>query len=367
MTPDRRDLGLLRLAGRYRWLPFDSLSKFGFSDLSETVEVLSKLGFLFISRNKRYFMLSQNGCKFLNGQGFDSDMGAKRPYENYPPLHRRLETASIMLTTLRAGIDTLRDDADALRDQPVFFPSLAFRSAASNSMSNSTSAGFGHWGGKAYILHYVSPESKGMFLTYELKLLQRLSSVFSEHLDVPEAMVFAGPSYMKVYEQITSKPLSKPGGARGVNSFADVHGRVDIPIHLLSCDGVGAMQLALMRQPGYNAKIAKAAYGVRWNPRDDQLPDADGVIDGKRTLLIVADMDIRRAARVIDDAKRLGRKEVALVAFEEQNEGLLMRIFPRDGFVSYLKINREVLDAAFGGDFSLHSFDGSIESGGRYG
>jgi len=367
MKPDSRDIELLRLTGKFRWLPFDVLGKFGFINLPETVGMLSKLGYISISRNKRYFMPAQKGLDMLSGLGYAFDTATNRAYSGSITLRRRLDAASIMLTALRAGIDTLRDDVDSLKDQPVFLPSFAFRSASANPMSNSTCAGFGHWGNKAYMLHYISPESNGMFLMNELKTFHNLSSVFSTRLDEPEAMVFAGGSYTQVYEQITQKAQSKNHGIRGFADFADVYKRVDLPIHLLSCDEAGAVQLALMRQPAYNARLAHTAFGNRWVPRDEQIPEADGLIDGDRTLLIAADMDIRRAGRVVEDAKRLGKKGVALVAFKEQLEGLLMHLFPRNTHLVHLQIKQPVLDAAFGKGFSLYSPGGEQEGSDQHG
>ncbi|MCL1835854.1 MAG: hypothetical protein FWG48_06790 [Oscillospiraceae bacterium] len=367
MKPDRRDIELLRLTGKYRWLPFDAFGKFGFENIAEDIMVLVKLGILSIARNKLYIRLSPKGERILADLGFDSDTAAKRPYENNVTLRHRLETASIMLTALRAGIDTLHDDVDALRCQPVFFPTFAFRSAAANSVSNSSSSGFGHWGGKAYMIHCVNQENKGMYLTAELKTFHNLSSVFSVSLDEPEALIFAGESYAKVYEQITSKDFSKKNGVKGFQDFSSVYSRTDVPIHLLSCDEGGAMQLALMRQPGYRSRLARAVYGDRWAQCDDLVPYADGIIDGNRTVIIAADMDVRRAVLVAVDAKRLGRKGVALIAFEGQMKGLLANLLPRDGFVSYLKIMREVIDTAFGKDFSLNALSDDEESGPAFG
>jgi len=363
MIPDSRDTILLRLIGRYRWLPYDMLDRFGFEGLGESIRMLGKCGLLSVSRSKQYLNLTPKGYDLLGRLGFEQEQPTKRAYANSVTLRRRLESASIMLTALRAGIDTLRDDIDSLRGQPVFLPSFAFRSAAMNPMSNCSCAGFGHWGDKAYMLHYVSPGSKGMFLINELQTFHNLSSVFSDRLDEPEAMVIAGSSYRQAYGQVMATTLSSRHGVRGFNDFADVYRRVDMPVHLLSCNDAGAMQLALMRQPGYIARIAHAAFGSRWSPHDDSIPEADGLIDGNRTLLIAADMDIRRAGRVVGEAKRLGNRGVALVAFKAQLEELIMGLFPRDGNLVHLRIEQPVLDVAFGKGFSLCPLDGKQEEG----
>lgn len=61
-------------------------------------------------------------------------------------------------------------------------------------------------------------------------------------------MIFAGGSYKQVYKQVKAQLLSKRHGVRGFADFADVYKHTELPIHLLSCDETGAMQLAFMRQ-----------------------------------------------------------------------------------------------------------------------
>ncbi len=114
MKLDSRDIKLLRLAGKYRWLPFGGLDTFGFPELTETTEVLLNNGYLTLSRNKLYTKPSPKGYEYLESLGYIHDATTKRAYANSIRLRRRLEASRIMLTCLRAGIDTLRDDVDDL-------------------------------------------------------------------------------------------------------------------------------------------------------------------------------------------------------------------------------------------------------------
>ncbi|MDR1131352.1 MAG: hypothetical protein LBL15_02920 [Oscillospiraceae bacterium] len=354
MKPDRRDTELLRLAGKYRWLPYAGLGAYGLDALAETAAILFKTGYIGISRNKRYLKPAPKGYAYLEQAGYFYDTAARRAYAGSTTLRRRLEVSAIMLTCLRAGIDVLRDEVDALREQPVFFPAFDLRAGGVNVMSNANCAGFGHFGNTAYMLHYVSPQSAGMYLMNELSIFHRLSSVFAQSLSTPAALIFAGPGYGEIYARLHEAAPSTRHGVRGFTDFPEIFRRADLPVHLLSCDETGAMQLALMRQPDYKAKLARAAYWSGWVPHDEQIPCADGRV-GDAPLVVAADMDIRRIGKVCDAARRLGKSKVMIAAFQSQLEDFLMKVFPSDGMVTHFCIDRPILDAAFQGGFSLYA------------
>ena len=124
-------------------------------------------------------------------------------------------------------------------------------------------AGFGHWGSTAYMTLYVSAQNTGFVMTNELGHLHNLASVFSETLDTPQALILAGESYQSVYEVLTKKTLSKRHGKKGFVDYSEAYQKLSIPACLVSCDNTGVMQLAVMRQTDYRARIAQAAFGAR--------------------------------------------------------------------------------------------------------
>ena len=182
--------------------------------------------------------------------------------------------------------------------------------------------------------------------------LHNLASVFSGRLDTPQALLLAGASYRAVYEVLAREAPSARNGKRGFVDYSQAYPRLGIPACLLSCDDTGALQLAIMRQADYRARIARAAFGARWNPEDDRLPEADGHVDGN-PLVIAVDMDLRRLDRICRDARQQGRKEILVAALEGQMSGLLLDYFPRDIPVRPLRINSRVLSIAFGGECVL--------------
>ena len=112
----------------------------------------------------------------------------------------------------------------------------------------------------------------------------------------PRPFFLAGESYRSIYEMLSNQTPSGRNGKKGFTDYSQAYPRLGIPVSLVSCDDTGAMQLAIMRQMDYRTRIAQAAFGARWKPEDDRLPEADGHVDGN-PLVIAVDMDLRRLER----------------------------------------------------------------------
>ena len=81
MLYDRRDFGLLRLAGTYQWLPLAPLRALSsLKHLYREAELLSTLGLLSFSRSNQYLMPSPEGYQFLASMEIDCHAPTKRPY-----------------------------------------------------------------------------------------------------------------------------------------------------------------------------------------------------------------------------------------------------------------------------------------------
>ena len=353
MIYDRRDFGLLRLAGAYQCLPLAPLKALSsLKQLFREAELLSTLGLLTFSRSHLYLMPSPKGYQLLSSLGLTCHAPTKRPYAQSPALRRRLEVGTVLLTCLGAGIEPAYDKVEHLKRQPVFLPAFALRGGDGNLMNAASCVGFGHWGDHAYMLQYVGRQSTGFFMNNELSHLHNLASVFSERLDTPQVLLLAGENYRMIYEVLTRQAVSDRNGKKGFVDYSQAYPRLGIPVSLVSCDDTGALQLAIMRQAGYRARIARTAFGARWMPEDDRLPEADGHVDGN-PLVIAVDMDLRRLERICRDACQQGRREILVAALEGQMSGLLLDIFPRSAPVRALRINAQVLSAAFGGACSV--------------
>lgn len=136
MLYDRRDFGLLRLAGAYQCLPLAPLRTLSsLKNLYREAELLSKLGLLSFSRSNQYLMPSPEGYQFLSSMEIGCHAPTKRPYAQSPALRRRLEVGTVLLTCLGAGIEPAYDKVDRLKHQPVFLPAFALRGGDGNLMN----------------------------------------------------------------------------------------------------------------------------------------------------------------------------------------------------------------------------------------
>lgn len=165
MLYDRRDFGLLRLAGAYQWLPLAPLRALSpLKQLFHEAELLASLGLLAFSRSGEYLTLTPEGYRLLSSFDLHYQPPSKRPYSQSPALRRRLEVGAILLTCLGAGIEPALDKVERLKRQPVFLPAFALRAGDGNLMNAAGCAGFGHWGGAAYMVQYVCEEHSGFFM-----------------------------------------------------------------------------------------------------------------------------------------------------------------------------------------------------------
>lgn len=349
MIFDSRDLALLKTAGACQWLPFEGLQSFQRTGpLRQEVELLARLGYVTLARSRQYFSLAAPGYELLARRGFSFAPGSKRPYAGSPTLRRRLECGRILLTCLAAGIDTTAGRVDDLGRQNVFLPAFTLRGGEGNLMNSACCAGFGHWADTAYMLYFVGRQSPGLYLSNELRHLHNLASVFDRSLRTPSALILAGESYAALYAQLQDHTPSPRHGRQGFVDFWAAYERVGLPVHLLACGDAGVIQLSVMRQSCYRARLARAAFGARWAEHDADIADADGHVGG-RPLVIAVDMDLARLRRVCKSARALGRREVMVAALEEQMAGLLLDILPRDRSVRPLKIGPALLKSAFDG------------------
>lgn len=307
-----------------------------------------RLGLLSSSRNRRYLSLTGEGYDLLSRCGYAYVPAGKRPYAGSAALRRRFETGSVLLGCSRAGIEAI-DQVEDLCRQPVFLPAYALRTGGRNLMNAATCIGFGHWNDTAYMLHYAGPETPGLYLNNELSRLHGLASVFDQRLDTPMEAIWVGESYGALHQMLSVHTPSSRHGKQGFVDFWQAYDHMGIPVHLLSFDDAGVMQLAIMREPDYRSRLAKAALGGRLTPSDDSVPDTDGQVDGC-PLVIAVDMDLKRIAAVCKYARLQGRREVLVAALVEQMKGLLVPLLQKEGNARALRIGPQVWEAAFGVD-----------------
>lgn len=224
MLYDRRDFGLLRLAGAYQWLPLAPLRALSpLKQLFHEAQLLVSLGLLAFSRSGEYLTLTPEGYRLLSSFDLHYQPPSKRPYSQSPALRRRLEVGAILLTCLGAGIEPALDKVERLKRQPVFLPAFALRAGDGNLMNAAGCAGFGHWGGAAYMVQYVCEEHSGFY--YNIK--NNLPSGRKEKTVAGQVFSYAQNCFVATVS--ISRPLSfyfgerLAGGSRcGVECVCDI-------------------------------------------------------------------------------------------------------------------------------------------------
>ena len=124
------------------------------------------------------------------------------------------------------------------------------------------------------------------------------------------------------------------------------------PIHLLSCDEVGAMQLKIMSIPHYRLKLTKAALAGHYRSPPEDIPEWDALYDGS-PLITAADMNLRRVEAGIQKAREFGCAHIALLSLQEQGK-LLRTLYGEDPFVSIYTLAESALRHFAGGPMELH-------------
>ena len=122
---------------------------------------------------------------------------------------------------------------------------------------------------------------------------------------------------------------------------------LQLPVHLLSCDGTGAVQLQIMAVPDYRTKLTKAALKSQYHPPTPDVPEWDAVFQGA-PFVLAADMDLRRVDNAIRAAKAEGYGQIAMAALSGQAEQVLFPRYRDTGLARVFVLTAEAVEAATG-------------------
>ena len=314
MLLDSSDLLLLRMIEQHRFVPLSALKRFAFSpDLTAAAHHLlfSRMATRFGKKGELLYFdaLSQ---RTLAQRGIP--VRRTRNYTLDDPTPRRMAAyAEIALTALRAGAGIAQATSLNLHHSPSIMTSLPLRNQKHRQMLNASQcAAFAHWGDTAYMMFYVTGASGGFHLAHELALFHALLPVFRLPPDMPLALVFAGVSYKAIVYELSKKEAESKNKTM---SYSKAYREAPVPVHLLSCDEVGAKQLAMMKHDGYRRLVLNKLLG-----ESGWMPAAEDWLDGylnDRPLILGADMNVR----CVESFVRLGLQMhdmVSVVVLEEQ-------------------------------------------------
>ena len=197
----------------------------------------------------------------------------------------------MILTAYRGNVDLFTSSTDDLIVSPTMFLSMLTRSRGYNPWGSTRVAAIAHLGDTFYTIRFRNTQ---------------------------RAFICAGKSYIDILAELeqTSNADAK------LISYGDAYRCLQLPVHLLSCDDTGAVQLQIMSVPDYRRKLTQAALKNQYRPPPKDTPAWDAVFQGMPFVMAV-DMDLRRIDSAIQAASR---KQIAIAALRGQAETV---IFPR--------------------------------------
>ena len=183
----------------------------------------------------------------------------------------------------------------------VLFP-LSPEAGGSNPWGSTRVAALAHLGELLCSIHYVCPGIGKIALTDELTAFNNQTAAFR---GLRRVMVFAGESYASVLSELEAV---YPHGDTKLIPYGEAYRRLRLPVHLLSCDDTGAIQLQILATPGYRPRLTQAALKSQYVPPPEGAPALDAMFQGL-PFVMAADMDLRRIDAALTTAQRMGRRK----------------------------------------------------------
>lgn len=314
MIFSERDMDLLRLLCWCQYIYPDDLSSVSSEKEREN---LICLGLIHRHERSGALTLSHSGRTFLQDTLSGHLPQLTQSYHK-DAIQRRLRLSRLALTTYQGRINLFTTAPEDLLNAPSLFLSAVTRNRGSNPWGSTRIAAIAHLGDIFYAMHYVCPGIGKLSLTEELTAFTNQTARFR---DARRAFIFAGKSYPDILAELeqtgsTDTKLIGYGGA-----YHCLH----LPVHLLSCDSTGAVQLQIMSVPDYRRRLTQAALKNQYQSPPRDVPDWDAVFQGM-PFVMAADMDLRRIDAAVQSAHELGMRQVAIAALRGQAEAAL---FPR--------------------------------------
>lgn len=296
-----RDIDILRLC---RWCRYVSRTALETVFSIDEVAMLQGLKLIHLHVPSDTFVVTARGNRFLDAH-IETLPPAIAPAYHPTDTLRRTRLSHLMLTLYKNGLPIFLKEPAELFQRSGFCLSATTRGRGTNLWGGSRSAGLALLQDRLCNVHYVCPAIGNVTLTEEI----RICNQFGFSLGNPEqALIFAGASYPSI---ITA--LEEPAENKGTHalSYGEVLAQSPIPVHLLSCDDVGAIQLQIMAQPNYRHRLAQLATGNDFVPPP---PDTDW--DGQYLGLpffVAVDMNLKSL-----DIAVATYDQIAMVALEGQ-------------------------------------------------
>ncbi len=338
-----RDADLLRMAYWCQYLSPDNVQNL--SSKEESAELV-RLGLLKVHRNSGAFVITKTGISLLRDMLDGRIPDISQPY-HASAIERRLRFSKLALTAYKAGLNIFIASAGELQEENTLFFTAYDRGRGQNPWGGTRVAAIAHIGDAVYAIHYIFPRIGALTLTDELAAFSNNTSRLA---CTRRAFLFAGDSYSGILEELAreSDPKKTSKSIPYKIAYCSIHS----PVHLLSCDEVGARQLKIMSIPHYRMKLTKAALAGHYRSPPNNVPEWDAMYKNS-PLITAADMNLRRVEAGIKQARESGYESVALLSLQEQG-ALLSSLYGEDRFVGVYYLTDSALCHFAGGSMELH-------------
>lgn len=342
MIFSQADFDLLRLLRWNRHLLPETIDGL-FSE--RDIQNLMALGLMKIHQRSGSFVLTAKGNQLLNNT---LSIVAPDTPPSYRPAEmlRRLRLSKLAVTAYRAHIHIFTTGPEELSSSPSLFLTAGSRGRGHNPWGSTRVAALAHLGGLLLDIHYVCAGIGKLCLADELTVFNNCTARFK---GLRRAFLFAGERYADVFAELTG---GDPSLDNKFVHYAAAYRALRLPVHLLSCDDTGAMQLQIMAVPDYRTRLTRAALKSYYQPPPEDAPDWDAVYGGM-PFVLAADMDLRRIDAAIQTAWERGHRQVAMAALKEQGEALLLSHYR--GLVQFYALTDSAVSELLGRPAVLHT------------
>lgn len=281
-------------------------------------------------------MLSTAGKTFLIRIQSEDFQDAVQSYHSHVVL-RKIRVSKLVITAYRAFVNVFSTD---VQSDPAMILSSLTRVSGHNPWGSTRIASVANLGNTLYAVHYVCPGIGKLALTDELTAFTNQTARFR---NARRAFLFAGESYTDILSELeqSSKTDTK------LILYGDAYRCLQLPVHLLSCDDTGAVQLQIMAVPDYRKKLTQAALKSQYQPPPKDVPAWDALFQGL-PFVMAADMDLRRVDAAIRAAHEHGMKQIAIAALRGQAETVLFSRYRDAGLARVFVLTDEAISEVTG-------------------
>ena len=342
MVLSQQDIDLLKMLRWCRYLSIRSAESL-FSHI--VVENLRHMRIITFHTKSGALVLTAKGNRFLD-EIVGNLPASVRPSYRKGETQRRLHISELTVTAYRAGISVFHKRIEALEQAQTYYLTAQARVRGFNPWGSTRVAALARLGDSVYAIHYLFPGIGNVALTDELNAFNNNTARLRK---VRRGLVFAGESYDDVLAALNTDETDE--GAR-LASYAEAFRSVTLPVHLLSCDDTGALQLRIMSQPEYRKRLTMAALKTQYHPPPADHPEWDAIFQNT-PLVMAVDMELRRIDAAIRSAKEEGLGQVSIVALKEQAQAVLSRRYRDKGLARVFTLAPDALATL--GDMTLYT------------